>query len=153
MVDLAQLAYDASLRSLDKQEELVAEIRSRTGVLLAASSLAASFLGEPALADGSALLAVLALIAFGVSLAASLYVLLPKRNLIFSLAGSRMYEELYEFRDDIEEVHRRLAYDLDRFREENDRTLQRLLWAFRVAAALLGVEVVLLLAGLGGTLG
>ena len=56
MVDLAQLAYDASLRSLDKQEELVAEIRSRTGVLLAASSLAASFLGEPALADGSALL-------------------------------------------------------------------------------------------------
>jgi hypothetical protein len=43
--DLARLAYEASLRSLDKQEELLGELRSRTGLLLAASSVAASFLG------------------------------------------------------------------------------------------------------------
>lgn len=50
--DLARMAYDASLRSLDKQDELLSELRSRTGLLLAASSLAASFLGEPALDHG-----------------------------------------------------------------------------------------------------
>jgi hypothetical protein len=79
--DLARLAYDASLRSLDKQEELLSELRSRTGLLLAASSVAASFLGERALDDGHAVLALTALAAFVVSLGASIYVLLPKQSL------------------------------------------------------------------------
>jgi hypothetical protein len=91
--DLAEIAYEASLRRLDKQDELLGEIRSRTGLLLAASSLTAP------------------------------------------------------------EVHRRLAYDLDRFWQDNDRTLQRVFGAFRVAAWSLGAEVVLLLASLGGTIG
>jgi hypothetical protein len=47
--DLARLAYEASLRSLDKQEELLGQLRSRTGLLLAGSSVAASFLWERAL--------------------------------------------------------------------------------------------------------
>jgi hypothetical protein len=152
-MDLARLAYEASLRRLDKQEQSLTEIRARTGLLLAAASLAASFLGRPAVEADPIVLAVLALAAFAVTIWASLYVLMPKRNLVFALVGSHVYEELYEFRDDLDEVHRRLAYDLDRFWEANDRTLQRLLWGFRTAAAALGVEVVLLLASLGGTLG
>jgi hypothetical protein len=44
-VDLERLAYDAALRALDKQERLVEELRARTRVLLAASSLVVSFLG------------------------------------------------------------------------------------------------------------
>jgi hypothetical protein len=32
---LEQIAYDASLRALDKQETVVAELRARAGVLLA----------------------------------------------------------------------------------------------------------------------
>jgi hypothetical protein len=151
--DLARLAFEASLRSLDKQEAVLAEIRSRAGLLLAASSLAASFLGEPALQEGSRALGLAALAAFGVSLAASVYVLLPKRNLVFSLVGPSIYEELYEFRVTIEEVHRRLAYDLYRFWNDNDVKLQRLFRAFWIAAATLGLEVALLLTSLAGTLG
>jgi hypothetical protein len=151
--DLATLAYEASLRSLDKQEEVLGELRSRTGLLLAASSVAVSFLGERALDEGVAVVALGALAAFVVSLGASIYVLLPKRDLVFSISGSRVFEELYEFRDDIGEVHRRLAYDLDRFREANDGGLQRLLWGFRVTAAVLGAEVALLLTSLTATLG
>jgi hypothetical protein len=79
-VDLSRLAYEASLRSLDKQEQLVQELRGRTGLLLAAASLAASFLGEPAL-EGSVGLAIPALGAFAVSVGASLYVLLPSKIL------------------------------------------------------------------------
>jgi hypothetical protein len=141
------------LRSLDKQESVLGEIRSRAGLLLAASSLAASFLGEPALREGSALLGLGALAAFVVSLAASVYVLLPKQNLVFSLVGPSIYEELYEFRETVDEVHRRLAYDLYRFWNHNDAALQRLFRAFWVAALALGFEVALLLISLVGTLG
>lgn len=91
--DLAELAYEASLRRLDKQEQLLEELRARTGLLLAAASLAASFLGRPALDADPVLLAGLALLAFAVSMGASLYVLLPKKNLVFAVIGSRLYEE------------------------------------------------------------
>jgi hypothetical protein len=151
--DFARLAYEVSLRRLDKQQEWLIEIRSRTGLLLAASSLAASFLGRPALEADSVGLALAALAAFVITIGASLYVLLPTRKLVFALVGSRLYESLYDFRDDLAEVHKALAYVLDRFWEANDRTLERVLWRFRVAAFALGVEVVLLLAGVGGNLG
>jgi hypothetical protein len=150
---LAELAYDASLRRLDKQEQLLEELRARTGLLLAAASLAASFLGRPALDADPAFVAILALIAFALSIGASLYVLMPKENLVFAVIGSRVYEELYEFREDIGEVQRRLAYDLDRFWVENDRVMQRLFNAFRVAAWALVAEVALLLSSLTDILG
>jgi hypothetical protein len=53
---------------------------------------------------------------------ASLFVLMP-RSFIFALEGPRVYERLYAFRDDPAEIHRRLAYDLQRFWNQNDRTL------------------------------
>lgn len=47
---LAELSYDAAVRALDVQERGVEQLRARTGLLLAASSLTASFLevGEDA---------------------------------------------------------------------------------------------------------
>jgi hypothetical protein len=151
--DLAEVAYEASLRRLDKQEQLLEELRARTGLLLAAASLAASFLGRPALDADPVFLAGLALLAFAVSMGASLYVLLPKNNLVFSLIGSRVYEELYGFRDELSEVHRRLAYDLDRFWKANDGLMQLVFRAFRIATWALAAEVVLLLASVSSILG
>lgn len=95
----------------------------------------------------------MALLAFGVSVGASLYVLLPKNELAFAFIGSRAYEEFYEFRDDMEEVHRRLAYDLDRFWDANNSALHRLLWWFRLAAGALAAEIAILLAALTGSVG
>jgi hypothetical protein len=43
-----RLAFEAAQRALDKQERLLEELRSRTGLLLAVASLAASFLGREA---------------------------------------------------------------------------------------------------------
>jgi hypothetical protein len=149
---LERLAYEASLRSLDKQDEVLNELRARTGLLLAASSLAASFLGRPALDADPIVIGVLALGAFALSIIASVYVLAPKTNLVFSLAGSALYERLFEFRNEMPEVYRRLAYDLDRFWDSNDRIMVRLFRAFWVAAAGLLGEVVLLLTSISGTL-
>jgi hypothetical protein len=98
-----RLAYEAAQRALDKQERLIDELRSRTGLLLAAASLAASFLGREAFAgDPKDGLAILALVAFLVAVAASVYVLLPKsEKFAFALVGGGLYEGLYEVRDDL----------------------------------------------------
>jgi hypothetical protein len=109
-----RLAYDAAQRALDKQERLLEELRSRTGLLLAAASLAASFLGREAFAeDPKRGLALVAVLAFLLSVGASVYILLPKRDkFVFALVGAGLYEGLYAVRDDLPEVFRRLAYDL-----------------------------------------
>lgn len=93
--------------------------------------------------------AIAALLAFIVSIGASVYVLAPKRDLIFSLSGPGVYEGLYGFRDDVPEVHRRLAYDLHRFWESNDHRVERLLNAYRTAAVALVVEILSLVALVG----
>src|SRR5882757_1887468 len=140
-----RLAYEAALRGLDKQEGLLEELRTRTGILLAASSLAASFLGQQAFRHPHPhALAVVAVGAFVVSIAASVFILLPKQNLFFSLRGAGLYEGLYAVRHDSAEVHRRLAYDLDRFWEKNDGKIKWLTRAFTVAAAALVIEIVAL---------
>jgi hypothetical protein len=77
---------------------------------------------------------------------------MPKKDLVFSLIGSRVYEELYEFKDDLSEVYRRLTYDLDRFWTSNDRVLKRTFVVFRVATWALVAEALLLLGTVGGIL-
>ena len=151
--EFEKLAYEAALRGLDKQEGLLEELRSRTGVLLAASSLAASFLGQQAFQHPyPGELAIAALIAFVISIGTSVFILMPKENLIFSEAGAGLYEGLYGVRDDIAEVYRRLAYDLDRFWELNNDTILRLTRVYKFAAAALVVEILSLAALLGGTI-
>ena len=148
--EFEKLAYEAALRGLDKQEGLLEELRTRTGVLLAASSLAASFLGQQAFQNPSPRgLAITALAAFVASIAACVFVLLPKKNLIFAEAGAGLYEGLYAVRGDMPEVYRRLAYDLDRFWESNDEKIRWLTRAYTVAASALVVEILSLDALLG----
>ena len=150
--DLATIAFEAATRALDKQERVLEELRSRTGVLLAASSLAAAFLGRPALDDARDVLAVIALLAFATSIAACVYVLLPKSTFYFALSGRYVFENLYAYRDDTAEIYRRLVYDMQRFWDNNDVVMRRHLLAFRAAAAALAVEVVSLLGAISGTI-
>ncbi|MGH3072454.1 MAG: hypothetical protein ACRDNB_09345 [Gaiellaceae bacterium] len=150
--DLAEIAFDAATRALDKQERVLEELRSRTGLLMAASSLTVAFLGRPALNDEHAALAVVAVGAFAISMAASVYVLLPKSTFYFALSGRHVFENLYEYRDDIGEVRRHLVYDMQRFWDGNDVVMRRLLLAFRIAAAALALEVIALLAAISDTI-
>lgn len=151
--DFEKLSYEAAVRSLDKQEGLLEELRSRTGVLLAASSLAASFLGQQAFREPHPkVLVVTALGAFVLSIAASVFILVPKQNLIFSQRGAGLYEGLYEERKDMAEVFRRLAYDLDRFWDGNDVTIAKLTRSYKFAATALVVEILSLAGLLGDTI-
>jgi hypothetical protein len=104
---LEQTTYELALRALAQQEQALTEIRSRTGTLLTASSLIASFLGAEAIGrNGLNAWVALALIAFGASVVLSVYILLPKDGLIFALDAPETYEALFDVRDDEEEVAR-----------------------------------------------
>lgn len=84
---------------------------------------------------------------FVVGVGASVYVLLPKsEKFIFAVVGSGLYLGLYDVKDDLAEVYRRLAYDLDRFWDANDQEMQKLFASFRLAAAGLAVEIVVVIA-------
>lgn len=148
--EFEKLAYEAALRGLDKQEGYLEELRARTGVLLAASSLAASFLGQQAFRHpNSRGLVLVALLAFVVSIGAGAFILLPKKNLIFTQAGVGLYEGLFDLREDMAEVYRRLAYDLDRFWDSNDKRIQWLIRTFSLGAAALVIEILALAVLLG----
>jgi hypothetical protein len=136
---LAQLSYHAALRALDGQERGLEELRARTGTLLAAASLVASFLGAQTIQRTNSLdtIEALALIALAVSVGASTYVLLPKEGFIFSLNGIRLYETLYEYRDDDTEMQRRLAYWLEGYWSANEAKIGKLgTWFFAAAMGL-----------------
>jgi hypothetical protein len=137
----ARLAYEASIRALDQQHRLLEEIRSRTGVLLAAASLSASFLGARAF-DGhaSVALSVLALVALVVTLLVGILILVPREELVFSVSGSVLYADLFDV-DDPAEQHRFAAYWLDQFWERNEPPIRQLNERFKIAAAALAAQI------------
>jgi hypothetical protein len=145
MAKLEQEAHRIAAHALQQQEQALTELRTRTGTLLTAASLIASFLGGQALArEGLSVWIILALVAFGISVVLCIYVLLPKDGLIFAVDAPEAYEALYGVREDDDEVDRRLAYWLQSFREENHPTVQRLTRAFELAGFALLAEIGLL---------
>jgi hypothetical protein len=137
------LAYELSLRALGQQEASLNELRARTGTLIAAASVVTSFLGGTAIArTGIGMWSVLALVAFVASIGFSTAVLLPKKDLRFSVFGSVLFEqEVEEDVFDISETHRRLAYFLDAYHRDNDPKVDRLFSFYRTATAALLTEV------------
>jgi hypothetical protein len=152
-MNLQALSYELSLRALDQQERAIEELRNRTGTLLAASSLLASFLGARAIdragVDGVALIPLLAFVG---SVLLSVYVLAPKSNLEFALRGSEVWEYFVSEDDDLAEAHRTLAYWIDDVRANNQGLIDRLLICFSIACVGLVIEAVLWALELGGTL-
>jgi hypothetical protein len=97
--ELEVLALQFARDALDKQDGILAELRARTGTLLAASSIVSSFLGATAIGrDGLSGWSIVALVALGASLALCVAILLPRSDLSFSIDGPRVYEELYDLR-------------------------------------------------------
>jgi hypothetical protein len=93
---LEEITYEAGRDALADQEALVAGVRQRTGTLLAAHALVASFLGATTIREVGlqawGWVAVCALVA-GLAAAA---VLLAPWDLKFSVDARRIYDELYE---------------------------------------------------------
>ncbi|MGA9876011.1 MAG: hypothetical protein WBQ21_09385 [Solirubrobacteraceae bacterium] len=96
MPTLEEITYEAGRSALADQESLVAGIRQRTGTLLAAHALVASFLGATVVrANGLHSLGWLALAALVLGLLAAAVLLAPWR-LKFAVDARELYDELYE---------------------------------------------------------
>lgn len=96
MKTLEEIAYEAGRDALADQEALVAGVRQRTGTLLAAHALVASFLGGTTIRetglDAWGWIAVILLVAGLVAAA----ILLAPWKLKFSVDARGLYGELYE---------------------------------------------------------
>ena len=95
MQTLEQIAYDAGLRALADQESLVSGIRQRTGTIVAAHALVASFLGGATLQSrGLSALCWIALTALISGLVVAAVLLGPWR-LRFAVDARTIYDMLY----------------------------------------------------------
>jgi hypothetical protein len=141
---LAELSYNAGVRALDLQERAVEQLHARTGTLLAASSLIASFLGAQTIAHRSGLgvLGGLALVSLVASIGLSVYILLPKKEFTFILSAPQMYEQRFAVRDDEEEVRRRLVYWLAVYWQANQDRIDELGRYYLGAANALGLQLI-----------
>jgi hypothetical protein len=142
-VAIQQLADELSRAALSRQEEVMNELRARTGTLLAASSIVASFLGSRASDQGSGALTLIALVAFVASVAACIYVLAPKDGLIFALRGSVLFEAEYDEPGRVPETYRRLAYWLESYYDENHETIRWMFRAYWAATVAILIQVLL----------
>lgn len=139
--DLERISYEAALRALDKQEQLVEGLRSRTVVLLGASLFVATFTAQASVdRAGSGAIVALVCFAFLAAMCASVVVLAPRRGLTFSLSGHATYTALYVLTDDVAEIHRRLVHELHCFWVGNDATISLLSSWYRVAVMALLLE-------------
>lgn len=142
---LARLGYEAAIRALEVQERAVDQLRARTGTLVAATSLTASFLGAQTIQyrHGLNTLAILALVTLGLAILTCVYIMLPKQGFVFSLNAIGIYEALYEHADDEEEVHRRLVYWLEGYWQQNQLKIDRLARLYALGAIALTIQLAL----------
>jgi hypothetical protein len=141
---LETTAYELARSALAQQESSLVELRSRTGTLLSASSIATSFLGARAIERaGLSVFTLLALASFAVSVLLCVYALAPRRGLKFAIGGREVHRRL-SARDLHEaDLLHELTLWLDDARVENQSDVNRVTLAVSIASGLLAAEVVL----------
>lgn len=140
-----ELAYDSALQALSHQAASLDELRTRTGILLAAASVSTSFLGSEALKGRDTgtfgWLAVVCFFGLGALTAAILW---PRRGWLFVVDPILLIRDFIEIEMplDIEKMRRDLALHLSNNYRSNSKKLNFLQWMFQLACGLLILEVI-----------
>jgi hypothetical protein len=146
MADSTQaLVYEEALRGIMQQQAVLDGIRARASTLLGIASISTSFLGGAALGEqGPKGLSWVPIAAFvAVSLLAIL-ILLPVRGWSFSLDADVLVNDWIkgDRPPDLPEMYLDLARFLGQSFTENEQRLMRLFRLFKLASALLVLQVV-----------
>ncbi len=150
---LEEITYEAGRSALSDQDSLVAGIRQRTGTLLAALALVASFLGATTVrAQGLQPLGWVALTALVLGLAAAAVLLAPWQ-LKFAVDARELYDELYQqalAESDADTLGWLAAagFGYQRLREENAPKVRRMSWLSGALGVLMVVQTLAWLAAL-----
>jgi hypothetical protein len=153
MPTLEEITYEAGRSALADQESLVAGIRQRTGTLLAAHALVASFLGATTVrAQGLRALGWVALVALVLGLLAAAVLLAPWR-MKFAVDARELYDELYEEASAEAEADTlgwlaAAGYGYQRLREENSERVRRMSWLSGTVGVLMVLQTLSWLAAL-----
>jgi hypothetical protein len=151
---LEEITYEAGRDALADQESVVAGIRQRTGTLLAAQALVASFLGGTAIkANGFAAWEWLAVGALVTGLVISAVVLAPWK-LKFAVDANDLYKELYpqaatEADDETLAWLAAAGFGYQALRVENAPKVTRMSRLSAALGALMVAQTILWLAALG----
>jgi hypothetical protein len=125
------------------------DLRTRAGTILAAASIAGSFLAAK---NGSIdTPAVLAIIAYVACVGAAVYVLLP-HELVLEFRGSVVNDLEYQRGGGLDAAYEAVTEWLEDFHDSNAGTLRALGRWYTIACAALGVEVLLWTLSITGTL-
>jgi hypothetical protein len=153
MPTLEEITYEAGRSALADQESLVAGVRQRTGTLLAAHALVASFLGATTVrAQGLTALGWVALVALVLGLVVAAVLLAPWR-LKFAVDARELYADLYEqaAAEAPEDTLTWLAtagYSYQALREENAPKVRWMSWLSGTLGVLMVVQTLAWLAAL-----
>jgi hypothetical protein len=139
--------YEEAKRGIAAQSASLDELRSRTGLLLAAASVTASFLGAHVTdASGIGFLGILAIVAFGVAVVGCLYVLWPHKDAwTFVVSPTTLAEDWIDIEREggTRAMQRFVAIKLEEHYDRNKLKLDELFAAFQIAAMATGAEVIL----------
>lgn len=139
------------MRALEIQRASLDELRTRTGVLLAATSLSAAFLGTVALQHhGFSPVNTLATLAFIGVIVLCLWVLAPKDGWEFAYNATVLDESYIENNVSLSNMYRSMAKGYAACRVRNRCRLKWRFRLFRFASLALGVDVLLWLIGIRG---
>lgn len=146
-----KLIYEDSVRSLSEQAGLLDGLRTRTGMLLAATSIASSFLGGAALTTHDlTVLSVLAIVALLMVGAYCIAILWPRTDVWhFAHDTELLIEHYFDAGRSIDDTRRLIARKNSEFYARNKRLLDPMFVHFQRACLALGVEVALWLLDLG----
>jgi hypothetical protein len=146
-----KLAYDESIRGLNMQSTAVDELRSRTGVLIAAATVASAFLGSAALArhPASYWANILGLLAFIAVIGLSLGVLWPSEDWEFVYDPEVLDEDYFVGEVDVTEMCRAMSLGNAGSHQKNQGKLNGRFKLFRFASVALLIDVLLWLVGIG----
>jgi hypothetical protein len=133
-------------RAIQMQSSSLDELRSRTGVLLAAAALSASFLGSATAHEGAAISfwGGAALVLFGIGVALCVYLLAPqKKSWTFVNSPKLLIKEWIEEDQPGLSMRLFLAECLEDDYDQNEALLDKLYGWFSWAAVAIGTSVVL----------
>jgi hypothetical protein len=140
-----KIIYEEAVRGWSLQSSVLDELRSRTGVLLAAASVAVALLGSSDISkhEGFTTLGWFAIGAFGVTLGLCLYVLFPTRGWIFTHKVDSAITGYVGDGRSLDDTREGLAIKAEEYRDKNDEKLRCMFLAFQGASLALGASIVL----------
>jgi hypothetical protein len=140
-----KIIYEEAVRGWSLQSSVLDELRSRTGVLLAAASVAVALLGSSDISkhEGFTTLGWFAIGTFGVTLGLCLYVLVPTGGWIFTNNVHLSLKGYIEEDRSLDDTREGLAIKAEEYRDANNKKLRCMFLAFQGASLALGVSIVL----------